>query len=63
MLYEVPFFPFLQLIYVKPSEELPGQVWESSQCRGYVYLLQDLAPLLRLADTRQDAWDFSGKWV
>ncbi|XP_069985349.1 glutamate receptor ionotropic, delta-2-like [Penaeus vannamei] len=52
-----------KLIYVRPSEELPGQAWESSQCRGYVYLLQDLAPLLHLADTRQDAWDFSGKFV
>ncbi|XP_042879245.1 ionotropic receptor 21a-like [Penaeus japonicus] len=58
----LPSSGILQVVGVAAAEDFYGILWEASQCRGYIFLLEDPKPLLDFVSTREDPWDFGGSY-
>ncbi|XP_037783475.1 glutamate receptor ionotropic, delta-1-like [Penaeus monodon] len=50
---------------VKVDEPLDFQkvLWSSFSCRGYIFLLSDVTPLLTFADLGDYVWDYDGSFI
>ncbi|XP_069950352.1 ionotropic receptor 93a-like [Cherax quadricarinatus] len=52
-----------QIVKVMGEEELAEVFLEVQQCRGYVFLLSDAAPLFTMTQTLSGPWDYDGRYV
>ncbi|KAG7168337.1 Ionotropic receptor 21a-like 2, partial [Homarus americanus] len=53
-----------QVVEVRSTVDLEGVVWESTQCRGYLFLLHHHHhTLFNFADLTNFMWDFTGRYV
>ncbi|XP_071515152.1 glutamate receptor ionotropic, delta-2-like [Panulirus ornatus] len=52
-----------QLVSINTTDDLLKIVWESSMCRGYLFLLDTPEPLLDYANTYHHTWDYNGRFV
>ncbi|XP_042213524.1 probable glutamate receptor [Homarus americanus] len=52
-----------QVVKVNKTQDLLEIVWVSSGCSGYVFLLQQLDPLLTFVNTHPNSWDYHGRYL
>ncbi|XP_063587837.1 glutamate receptor ionotropic, delta-1-like [Penaeus indicus] len=52
-----------QLVKVAGPVDFEKVLWSSFSCRGYVFLLSDVTPLLTFADFGDYAWDYDGRYL
>ncbi|XP_069195417.1 ionotropic receptor 93a-like [Procambarus clarkii] len=52
-----------QIVKVAEAQEPAAVLWTAQQCRGYLLLLSDPAPLYTWTNTLTGPWDYSGRFV
>ncbi|XP_050697659.1 ionotropic receptor 21a-like [Eriocheir sinensis] len=52
-----------QVVRVRELDDLLGVTWGTEGCRGYLILLGNAAPLLRLSEGEQLTWDYRGRYL
>lgn len=58
-----PYFFLSQVLQADSVEDFQRINWVSAKCCGYLMLLEEPRPLLALAASRPNVWDYSGRCV
>ncbi|XP_068204612.1 ionotropic receptor 21a-like [Palaemon carinicauda] len=52
-----------QVIFLTGLNDLRSLLWDSGQCRGYIFMVSDLNPLLNFLNNFTVEWDYQGRYI
>ncbi|XP_071514970.1 ionotropic receptor 21a-like [Panulirus ornatus] len=52
-----------QVVNINATDDLLSIMWESTMCRGYLFLLDTPESLLNYANIYHHTWDYSGRYI